>query len=128
MLSTPYRVRNNLRFADITLTDTILDQYITDAQAYVEKATRRTFVASDPDYELAVEAVTDFATERVLLAPPGNTGGIVFKIDELSLDKAKNEELKQKNAEKFRRLGENAIAQLVSEQADLPFTSDQAGF
>ena len=127
MLSTPTLVRNNLGFADISLTDDILDQYISFAQAEVEKATRRKFTTSDSDYELAVAAVTDLATERAIKRPPGRTGGINYKIDELSIDKAKQEELKQKNAEKFRRSAEKAMALLVSEQADIPFTTDQAG-
>jgi hypothetical protein len=127
MLSTPTLVRNNLGFADITLTDDILNQYIMFAQAEVEKATRRTFTASDQDYELAVSAVTDLATERAIKRPPGRTGGISYTIDEFKLDKSKQEELKQKNAEKFRRSAEKAMNLLVSEQSDLPFTTDQAG-
>jgi len=125
MLSTPNLVRNNLGYSDITLTDTILNQYIMFAQAEVEKATRRSFTASDADYELAVAAVTDLATERAIKRPPGNTGGLNYKIGEFSLDKAKQEELKQKNAEKFRRSAEKAMSLLVSEEADLPFTTDQ---
>ena len=127
LLSTPTLVRQNLGYSDIALTDTILEQYIAFAQARVETYTRRKFTAPDPDYELAVSAVTDFATERAIMRPPGNTGGIKYKIDELNIDKAKQEELKQKNAEKFRKKAEDAMALLVTEQADLPFTSDQAG-
>ena len=127
MLSTPYLVRNNLGYSDITLTDDILDQYIAFAQAKVEKATRRTFTASDSDYELAVAAVTDYATERAIMRPPGASGGLDYQIDEFKLNKSKQEELKQKNAEKFRRSADEAVALLVSEQSDLPFTTDQAG-
>ena len=126
MLSTPTMVRNNLGTADITLTDIILDQYIAFAQAYVEKATRRTFTASDPDFVLAQGAVTDYACERALTRPPGQSGGITYSIDELKVNRATQEELKQKNAKKFGKLGDQAVDKLVAEQADLPFSTDQA--
>ena len=126
MLSTPFMVRNNLGTADITLTDTILDQYIIFAQAKVEKATRRTFSSFDADYELAVGAVADYATERALMRPPGTTsGGINYSIDELKINRATQEELKQKNAKKFGKSGDEAVDLLVAEQSDLPFTTDQ---
>ena len=127
MLSTPNKVRNNLGTADITLTDIILDQYIAFAQAKVEKATRRKFTTSDPDYELAEAAVTDYASERALIRPPGTTGGIHYSLDELKINRATQEELKQKNAKKFGKSGDEAVSLLVAEQSDLPFTTDQVG-
>lgn len=125
MLSTPTLVRNNLRTADITLTDAILEQYIAHAQAKVEKDTRRTFTASDADYTLAEAATTDLACERALMAPPGQSGGINYSIDELKINRATQEELKQKNAKKFGKSGQDAIDSLVAEESDIPFTTDQ---
>ena len=128
-LTTPARVRNRLGFVDIELTDQILEEYIEDAQAYIEEFTRRTFIEGvDTQFSLARSVCTDLATIYSIIRPAGGTArGVDYKIDEFSVSTSSQLKANLSTANQYQISARAGLNALNVEQADLPFSSDQVG-
>ena len=128
-LTTPARVRHRLGYADIELTDQILEEYIEDAQAYIEEETRRTYIdGRDPEFPLARSVCTDLATIYAIIRPAGGTArGVDYKIDEFSVQTSPQLKANLSTANQFQISARAGLSALNREQADLPFSSDQVG-
>lgn len=75
-------------FTTSDLTDQILQDFITDAQAFVKGRTKRTYAEGDDHYELARGVVTDLAVMYALVRLTGDTtSGLDYKIGRLSVEK-----------------------------------------
>lgn len=130
-VTTPTRVRNRLGFQDINLTDAILQEYIDDFESWIVQEVGKTFPSSDPQFELARSVVTDGAAMYSIIRPAGGTAeGLKYKIDEVTIDKSTQLDLKLKTADDYIIQAEKGLATLKKSNAreDLPFSSDQVGF
>lgn len=128
-LSTPERVRHRLGFVDITLTDATIQEFIDDAQAYAERFCGRIFMPADDDYGLAVSVVTDIAAMYCIIRPAGGQSeGIQYTIDELTIKKDKQLEMKLRTADKFKAQADAGLNALKTETQDLVTSSDQLLF
>ncbi len=129
LLTTPDRVRNRLGYVDIELTDQILEEYIEDAQAFIEEFTRRTFIEGrDTEFGLARSVCTDLATIYAIIRPAGGTArGVDYKIDEFSISTSPQLNANLSTANQYQISARAGLNALSKEQADLPFSSDQVG-
>lgn len=121
-LTTPDRVRNRLgSSADATLTNQVIQEYIDDAAAYIQRVARKSFVPADSLYELARSCCTNVAAMYCIIRPAGGTiDGLDYTIDELTVRKSKQMEARLRTAEKFTRQAEKELDQLQDDDTDYP--------
>jgi len=120
-LTTPERVRNRMGYSDATLTNQIIQEYIDDATAYIQRVARKTFTPADPLYELARSVCTDLATAYAIVRPAGGViDGLDYTIDELKVKKSEQTKSRQRTVEKFIRFAEKGLEQLQDDDTDYP--------
>lgn len=126
-LTTPDRVRNALGYSDPTLTDQILNQYIEDSQAYIERVTRTVFYQTNPLYALARAICTDLACVHAIIRPAGGTiEGLDYTIDELTVKKSKQLESRLRTASQFRINVREGLSALAEDETDTPVSNTGA--
>ncbi len=120
-LTTPERVRNRFKQLDATLTNQIIQEYIDDVTAYIQRVARRTFYTSDPLYELARKCATDLAAAYSIIRPAGGSiDGLDYKIDELTVNKSPQVKANLNQAQTFIRNAEKDLEQLQDDDTDYP--------
>jgi hypothetical protein len=67
LITTVDRVRNRRGFTTSDLTDSLLEQFIRDQQAFLEDPLDKTFTEGDDGFELACSVVTDLSAIITLL-------------------------------------------------------------
>lgn len=126
-LTTPDRVRNRLGYSDPTLTNDVLLEFILDAQAYIERATRKTFRPADDLYELARSVCTDIAAITAIIRPAGGTiEGLDYTVDEITVKKSTQLASRLKTASQFRINAREGLAELKDEVTDYPISNTGA--
>ena len=125
-LTTPDRVRRRLGYSDPTLTDTALQEYIDDAQAYIERVTRTTFVPADPLYSLARAVCTDIAAIYAVVRPAGGVAeGLDYTVDEVTVKKSKQLESRLRTASQYRISAREGLAALEEDDTSVPKSNTQ---
>lgn len=125
-LSTPDRVRRRLGYADPTLNDTALNEFIDDATAYIQRVTRTVFVEADPLYELARSICTDLAAVYAIIRPAGGViEGLDYKIDEIQVKKSSQMESRLRTASQFRINVREGLAALEEDEDDVPLSNTE---
>ena len=88
LLTTPQAVRNRIGFTLSSLTDAVIDEFITDAQATVEAKGGQVYSPGATKYNLAVSACKTLAAMLSLVhSIGGKTVGLDYSIDEVDIKK-----------------------------------------
>jgi len=125
-LTTPDRVRRRLGYTDPTLTDAALQEYIDDAQAYIERVSRKTYVPADPLFELARGVCTDMAAIYAVIRPAGGIAeGLDYTVDEVTVKKSKQLESRLRTASQWRISAREGLAALEDDDTALPVSTTQ---
>ncbi len=125
-LTTPDRVRGRLGYSDPTLTDPVLQIYIDDATAYIQRVTRTTFFETTALFELARSVCTDMAAIYAIIRPAGGVAeGLDYTIDEFTVKKSKKLESALKTAAQFRINAREGLAALEADETDVPISNTQ---
>lgn len=126
-LTTPDRVRTRLGYADPTLTDNALNEFIDDSTAYIQRVTRKVFVESDPLFELARSVCTDLSAVYAIIRPAGGViEGLDYRIDELQVKKSSQMESRLRTASQFRINVREGLAALEEDEDDTPVSNTGA--
>lgn len=120
-LTTPERVLNRMQSPDATLTTQIIQEYIDDVTAYIQRVARQTFLTSNPLYELARKCCTDLSVAYCIIRPAGGTiDGLDYSIDELKVNKSPQVKASLNQAEKYIASAEKDLDQLQDDDTDYP--------
>ena len=126
-LTTPQRVRNRLGYSDPTLTNDVLEEFIDDATAYIQRVTRTVFVSSNPLYEMARAVCTDLSAVYAIIRPAGGViEGLDYSIDEITIKKSSQMESRLKTASQFRINVREGLAALEEDEDDVPMSNTGA--
>jgi len=125
-LTTPDRVRRRLGYSDPTLTDVALQEYIDDAQAFIERATQTIYYPSDTTYALARSVCTDLAAVYAVIRPAGGIAeGLDYKVDEFQVKKSTQLESRLRTASQFRISAREGLAALKADDTSIPVSTTQ---
>jgi len=120
-LTTPERVRNRMGYADAALTNQVIQEYIDDVTAYIQRVARQTFYTTSPLYELARSVCTDLSAAYAIIRPAGGSiDGLDYSIDELKVKKSEQTKARLNTAKEFIRTAEKGLEQLQDDDTDYP--------
>ncbi len=74
--------------AEVEIADDVLNELITDEQAFIESYAGKTFAEADPQIGLARSICTDRCAAKALVFLSAPSAGISYTIDELKVDKS----------------------------------------
>lgn len=97
-LTTYARVHHRPGFSDKDVNSSHVEEFIEDAQAFIEAEANRTFAVTDSDYKLARGACTDLAAAYTIVhALGGAYSGLQSNEDELNITAQQRSKLKLVN-------------------------------
>lgn len=97
-LTTYARVHHRVGFSDKDVDSSHVEEFIEDAQAYIEGEARRIFDITDADYNLARSACTNLAAAYALVRVLGGAySGLQWSEDELNILAQQQSKLKLAN-------------------------------
>jgi hypothetical protein len=128
-LVVPADIFGVIGYTDATLTDDVLEKDIDYWTAYLFSRINRTITAmssSTNDYLNAQGAICNFvAWQCMLRLSGGNLEGLKYKVDEFSVDKTKQLDIKPKTGEKYLKTALMFLETLRVDAPDYPRSTTQ---
>ena len=125
--TTADRVRRAIGYSDPSLSNTALDEFIADTEAYIQRVTRTTYVPADGVlYDTAVGAATVGAAIRAIIIPLGGVvEGLDYTVDEIKISKSKQLTARLSTASQYRIDFRNYLSSLARDDTSVPVSNTQ---